>query len=89
ASVKQMPDSSEHLAQFQAVAEAKMQFQLARFEVRGYTGDVNPETEARAVAQIEKAISGLKDLNSVYGASQQSALSALETALGAYRSALQ
>lgn len=88
-SVKQMPDSSEHLAQFQAVADAKMQFQLARYEVRGYTGNVSPETEARAAAQIEKAIAGLKDLNATFGASQQSALTALETALGAYRSAVQ
>ncbi|CRM43674.1 methyl-accepting chemotaxis protein [Pseudomonas sp. Qb1D1] len=89
ASVKQMPDSAEHLAQFQAVADAKMQFQLARYEVRGYTGNVNPDTEARAAAQIEKAISGLKDLSAAFGASQQSALTSLETALGAYRSAVQ
>ncbi|RMP71015.1 hypothetical protein ALQ17_03294 [Pseudomonas fluorescens] len=88
-SVKQMPDSAEHLAQFQAVADAKMQFQLARYEVRGYTGNVNPDTEARAAAQIEKAIAGLKDLSAVFGSSQQNALTALETALGAYRTAVQ
>ncbi|QHF46925.1 methyl-accepting chemotaxis protein [Pseudomonas sp. S35] len=87
--LKQMPDSAEHLAQFQAVADAKMQFQLARYEVRGYTGNVNPDTEARAAAQIDKAIAGLKDLSTAFGASQQSALSALETALGAYRTAVQ
>ena len=88
-SVKQMPDSPEHLAQFQAVADAKMQFQLSRYEVRGYTGNVNAETEARAAAQIEKTITGLKDLSAVFGASQQSALTSLETALGAYRTAVQ
>jgi len=88
-SVKQMPDSSEHLSQFQAVSDAKLQFQMARYEVRGYTGNVNADTEARAAAQIEKAISGLKTLGSVFGASQQSALTSLETALGAYRSAVQ
>lgn len=88
-SVKQMPDSSEHLSQFQAVSDAKLQFQMARYEVRGYTGNVNADTEARAAAQIEKTISGLKTLGSVFGASQQSALTSLETALGAYRSAVQ
>ena len=88
-SVKQMPDSSEHLAQFQAVADAKMQFQLSRYEVRGYTGNVSADTEARAAAQIEKTISGLKDLSAVFGANQQSALASLESALGAYRSAVQ
>ncbi|NWC95551.1 methyl-accepting chemotaxis protein [Pseudomonas sp. IPO3778] len=89
ASVQQMPDSAERFTQFQAVTSAKEQFQLARYEVRGYTGNVNAETEARAAAQIEKAISGLKDLHAAFGASQQTALSALETALGAYRSAVQ
>ena len=89
ASVKQMPDSAEHFAQFQAVADAKMQFQLARYEVRGYTGNVSPDTEARAAAQIDKAIASLKDLSAAFGAGQQSALTALETALGAYRTAVQ
>ena len=89
ASVRQMPESTERFAQFEAVNTAKEQFQLARYEVRGYTGNVNAETEARAAAQIEKAIDGLKGLHAVFGASQQTALSSLETALGAYRSAVQ
>jgi methyl-accepting chemotaxis protein len=84
-----MPESTERFAQFEAVNTAKEQFQLARYEVRGYTGNVNAETEARAAAQIEKAIDGLKGLHAVFGASQQTALSSLETALGAYRSAVQ
>ncbi|OWP72040.1 methyl-accepting chemotaxis protein [Pseudomonas sp. K2I15] len=88
-SVRQMSDSPERFAQFEAVINAKEQFQLARYEVRGYTGNVNAETEARAAAQIEKAIDGLKGLHAVFGASQQTALSSLETALGAYRSAVQ
>ncbi|MDY0833444.1 methyl-accepting chemotaxis protein [Pseudomonas sp. SED1] len=88
-SVRQMPESTERFAQFEAVNTAKEQFQLARYEVRGYTGNVNAETEARAAAQIEKAIDGLKGLHAVFGASQQTALSSLETALGAYRSAVQ
>nr|WP_219273840.1 methyl-accepting chemotaxis protein [Pseudomonas sp. Xaverov 83] len=88
-SVRQMPDSAERFAQFEAVTTAKEQFQLARYEVRGYTGTVNAETEARAAAQIEKAIDGLKGLHVAFGANQQSALTALETALGAYRSAVQ
>ncbi|MDQ0742336.1 methyl-accepting chemotaxis protein [Pseudomonas sp. W4I3] len=88
-SVQQMPESPERFAQFQAVTNAKEEFMLARYEVRGYTNNVNAETEARAAAQIEKAIAGLKSLNAVFGISQQTALSSLETALGAYRSAVQ
>ncbi|AZE85800.1 Methyl-accepting chemotaxis sensor/transducer protein [Pseudomonas orientalis] len=89
ANVQQMPDSPERFAQFQAVTDAKEEFLLARYEVRGYTNNVNAENEARAAAQIEKAIAGLKSLNAVFGSSQQAALGSLETALGAYRSAVQ
>ncbi|SUD28289.1 methyl-accepting chemotaxis sensory transducer [Pseudomonas fluorescens] len=88
-SVRQMPESSERFAQYEAINHAKEEFQVARYEVRGYTGNVNPDTEARAVAQIESAIDGLKGLKNVFGASQQTELSALENALGAYRSAVQ
>ncbi|RMP58842.1 hypothetical protein ALQ18_100207 [Pseudomonas marginalis pv. marginalis] len=88
-SVQQMPDSPERFAQYQAVTNAKEEFQLARYDVRGYTTNANAETEARAAAQIEKAIAGLKNLSSAFGSSQQSALASLETALGAYRSAVQ
>ncbi|XJP97170.1 methyl-accepting chemotaxis protein [Pseudomonas sp. B22129] len=88
-SVQQMADSPERFAQYQAVSNAKEDFQLARYEVRGYTNNVNAETEARAAAQIEKAIGSLKSLNTAFGSSQQSALASLETALGAYRSAVQ
>ena len=88
-SVRQMPESSERFAQYEAVNHAKEEFQVARYEVRGYTGNVNPDTEARAAAQIESAINGLKGLKNVFGESQQTELNALENALGAYRNALQ
>ena len=88
-SVQQMPESPERFAQYQAVTRAKEDFQLSRYEVRGYTNSPNAETEARAAAQIEKAVNGLKSLSAAFGASQQSALTSLEAALGAYRSAVQ
>ncbi|MBJ2291795.1 methyl-accepting chemotaxis protein [Pseudomonas sp. MF5691] len=88
-SVRQMPESSERFAQYEAVNHAKEEFQVARYEVRGYTGNVNPDTEARAEAQIESAINGLKGLKNVFGEAQQTELAALENALGAYRTALQ
>ncbi|MBC3338158.1 methyl-accepting chemotaxis protein [Pseudomonas proteolytica] len=88
-SVRQMPESSERFAQYEAINHAKEEFQIARYEVRGYTGNVNPQTEARAAAQIESAINGLKGLKDVFGQSQQTELTALENAFGAYRSAVQ
>ncbi|MCF5229832.1 HAMP domain-containing protein [Pseudomonas sp. PA-5-4G] len=87
--VQQAPDSPERFTQYQAVTHAKEEFHLARYEVRGYTNSPSAETEARAAAQIEKAIAGLKSLSAAFGTSQQSALTSLETALGAYRSAVQ
>lgn len=87
--VQQAPDSPERFTQYQAVSHAKEEFQLARYEVRGYTNSPSAETEARAAAQIEKAVAGLKSLSTAFGTSQQNALTALETALGAYRSAVQ
>ncbi|SDV05594.1 methyl-accepting chemotaxis protein [Pseudomonas mucidolens] len=87
--VRQMPDSTERFAQFEAIIQAKEQLLLARYEVRGYTSNVNPDTEARAAAQVETAINGLKALNSVFAATQRTELTTLENALGAYRSAVQ
>ncbi len=87
--VRQLPDSTERFAQFEAITRAKEQLLLARYEVRGYTSNVNPDTEARAAAQVETAINGLKALNSVFGATQRTELTTLENALGAYRSAVQ
>ncbi|KAA0944948.1 MULTISPECIES: methyl-accepting chemotaxis protein [unclassified Pseudomonas] len=87
--MRQMPESPERFAEFDAVNHAKEQFQVARYEVRGYTGNTNPDTEARAAAQIEAAIKGSKELSTIFGTSQQTELAALETALGAYRSAMQ
>ncbi|MFO2465606.1 methyl-accepting chemotaxis protein [Pseudomonas sp. 15FMM2] len=87
--VRQLPEGTERSAQFEALARAKEQFLLARYEVRGYTGSVNPDTEARAAAQIETAITSLKALDSVFDASQRTELAALENALGAYRNAVQ
>ena len=87
--VQQMDMSEQRFEQFQAITAAKEAFILARYEVRGYTNNVNADTEARAAAQIEKAIGGLKKLSAVFGADQQTALTSLETALGAYRTAVQ
>lgn len=74
ASVQQAPDSPERFTQYQAVTHAKEEFHLARYEVRGYTNSPSAETEARAAAQIEKAIAGLKSLSAAFGTSQQLSL---------------
>ncbi|SMQ26857.1 methyl-accepting chemotaxis protein [Pseudomonas helmanticensis] len=86
--VQQMDMSEQRFAQFQAITTAKEAFILARYEVRGYTATTNAETEQKAVAQLDVAISTLKQLNVHFADTQQDALRQLETALGNYRSAL-
>lgn len=87
--VRQMPLSDERFEQFQVITEAKEQFLLARYEVRGYTADSNPATEQKAAVQLDAAIASLKALNSHFSDTQPDALRQLERVLTNYRSALQ
>nr|WP_095081729.1 methyl-accepting chemotaxis protein [Pseudomonas sp. Irchel s3h17] len=86
---RQMPLSDERFEQFQVITEAKEQFLLARYEVRGYTADSNPATEQKAAVQLDAAIASLKVLNSHFADTQPDALRQLERVLTSYRSALQ
>ena len=87
--VRQMPLSDQRFEQFQAITEAKEQFLLARYEVRGYTADSNPATEQKAAVQLDAAIASLKTLNQHFADTQGDALRQLERVLSSYRSALQ
>ncbi|POA28443.1 methyl-accepting chemotaxis protein [Pseudomonas sp. GW460-R15] len=87
--VRQMPLSDQRFEQLLAITEAKEQFQLARYEVRGYIADSNPATEQKAFAQMDAAIASLKTLNTHFADSQQDALRQLQSALLNYRNALQ
>ena len=61
--VQQMLSSDQRLEQYQAITEAKQAFMLARYEVRGYTANSNPENERKAVAQLDAALASLQPLN--------------------------
>ncbi|AZC22469.1 Methyl-accepting chemotaxis sensor/transducer protein [Pseudomonas sessilinigenes] len=87
--VKQMPLSDERFEQFQAITEAKEAFQLARYEVRGYVTTSNPETEQKAVTQLNAAIAELEQLNKHFSRTQGDVLQRLTSALTGYRSSLQ
>ena len=87
--VKQMPLSDQRFEQFQAITQAKQEFMLARYEVRGYTANSNADTERKAVAQLDAAIASLKPLNEHFASSHADELRQLENALTQYRSALQ
>ena len=87
--VRQMPLSDQRFEQFQAISEAKEQFLLARYEVRGYIADSNPANEQKAAAQLDAALASLKSLSSHFFDSHADALRQLEQALTRYRSAVQ
>ena len=87
--VQQMPLSDERFEQFLAITKAKEAFMLARYEVRGYTANSNPETEQKAATQMNKAIGELAQLNTLFSSTQQDALRQLETALIGYRTSMQ
>jgi methyl-accepting chemotaxis protein len=87
--VLQTPLSDQRFEQFQAITQAKEDFQLARYEVRGYTASANLQTEQNAVAQLDASIASLNQLNTYFADTQQDALRQLESALTRYRSALQ
>nr|WP_025131470.1 methyl-accepting chemotaxis protein [Pseudomonas sp. PH1b] len=87
--VKQLPLSDERFEQFQAITQAKEAFQLARYEVRGYVTTNNPDTELKAVTQLNAAIAEMDQLKSHFSSTQRDALQQLETALSGYRSSLQ
>ena len=87
--VKQMPLSDQRFEQFQAITQAKQEFMLARYEVRGYTANSNADTERKAVAQLDAAIASLEPLNEHFASTRQTELRQLENALAQYRSALQ
>nr|WP_191489743.1 methyl-accepting chemotaxis protein [Pseudomonas sp. FEN] len=90
AQVLQMaPGEEGRFERFQAITRAKEQFQLTRYEVRGYTANSNPDTEQKAFNQLSAAIDGLKALAQAFSVAEQGAVSQLETALGNYRTAMQ
>ncbi|MEH6351085.1 methyl-accepting chemotaxis protein [Pseudomonas sp. 3JA] len=87
--VRKMALSDERFAQFQAITQAKQDFMLARYEVRGYTANSNADTERKAVTQLDAAIASLKPLNEHFSSTRQDELRQLENALAQYRSAVQ
>ncbi len=90
AEVKNMdPADANRFEQFEIVTRAKDDLRLARYEVRGYTTNVTPETEQMAVAKLDAAIKDLDTLKATFSGPQAEQLKQLETSLQAYRATLQ
>ncbi|MEN1832341.1 methyl-accepting chemotaxis protein [Pseudomonas lijiangensis] len=73
----------------QLIASARMDVQLARYEVRGYTGNTTDKTEQAAFQQINAAIQGVDKLKAAFNATQSDKVAQLETALRAYKASVQ
>jgi methyl-accepting chemotaxis protein len=87
--VRKMPVSEERFEAWQDIMTAKENLTLVRYEVRGYTGNATPDTQAKATQQLEVAIKGMAPLNARFGAEHADTLKQLEAALINYRAAVQ
>ncbi|KPC28500.1 Histidine kinase [Pseudomonas syringae pv. cilantro] len=83
------PADANRFEQFEIVTRAKDDLRLARYEVRGYTTNVTPETEQMAVAKLDAAIKDLDTLKATFSGPQAEQLKQLDTSLQAYRATLQ
>lgn len=83
------PSNPDRSDQLQLLAEAKMDFQLVRYEVRGYTGNPNEKTEQTAFQQLEASINNVDKLKTAFNATYNSQVGQVETALRNYRASVQ
>jgi methyl-accepting chemotaxis protein len=90
ADVKRLdPVDETRFAQYETIVNAREDLMQVRYEVRGYSADVSPETEQKAVARLDDAIKGMDSLRATFGSTQDARLTQLDSALAGYRSALQ
>ncbi len=82
-------DDERRFDQYQTIIKAKEDLMLARYETRGYTGNATTENEQKAIGQLNTAVQGLQQLNTMFSGSQADRVKQLETALTNYRKALQ
>ncbi|EPJ87177.1 methyl-accepting chemotaxis protein, partial [Pseudomonas sp. CFII64] len=82
-------DDERRFEQYQTITKAREDLMLARYETRGFTGNATAENEQKAIGQLDAAVQGLQQLNSVFSGSQADRVKQLETALTNYRKALQ
>ena len=82
------PYDEGRAAQFEAITKAKEDWQLVRYQVRGYTGSPNADAERVAIAQIDATIKDLDLFRQTFSAEHPQRVSQVDTALANYRSAV-
>lgn len=87
--MKLEPSDPARFNQAQLIANAQMDLQLVRYEVRSYTGNPADKTEQAAFQQLDVAISGVDKLKSALGAIHSDKVAQLDTALRTYKASVQ
>jgi len=82
------PYDERRAAQYQAITRAKEDWQLVRYQVRGYTGTPNADTERAAIAQIDTTIEALESFRQAFAAEHPQRVSQVTSALDNYRNAV-
>jgi len=82
------PYDERRAAQYQAITRAKEDWQLMRYQVRGYTGTPNADTERAAIAQIDTTIEALESFRQAFAAEHPQRVSQVTSALDNYRNAV-
>ncbi|VXC56841.1 Methyl-accepting chemotaxis protein McpS [Pseudomonas sp. 8Z] len=79
----------QRLPSYRAMRDAKEGLQLMRYEVRGYTANVNADTEAAMTRQLQRTRETLDELDSILGAQAGEQVKTILTAFEGCRTAVQ
>ena len=82
------PYEEDRATQFQAITKAKENWQLVRFQVRGYTARPAADSEREAMAQIDKTIQDLQAFRQMFTADYAQRVNLVTTSLDSYRAAV-
>ncbi|SHM88523.1 HAMP domain-containing methyl-accepting chemotaxis protein [Phytopseudomonas punonensis] len=82
------PYDETRASQFQAITKTKEDWQLVRYQVRGYTGAPNADAERVAITQIDATIKDLDSFRQAFGAEHPQRVTQVTAALDNYRNAV-
>ncbi len=81
-------DDESRFPQFQSITRAKEDWQLVRYQVRGYTGNPNAESERTAMTQLDDTQRALAAFKAVFGVDHPQRIVQMDAAMTAYRAAV-
>ncbi|MCQ4269590.1 methyl-accepting chemotaxis protein [Pseudomonas kuykendallii] len=89
AQVLQLPsDDESRFSQFRSITQTREDWQMVRYQVRGYTGNPTADTERTAMTQLDDTQRAFAAFKAVFGADHPQLVTQIDSALSAYRDAL-